>query len=243
MPDEQRVLLTHEQSLALLAQAQSGDEQAKETLIVRNTGLVRSIAKSFSGRGIEFEDLMQIGCLGLIKAIDNFDISFEVRFSTYAVPMIAGEIKRSLRDDGMIKVSRSVKENAIKIWRAAEQYKKERAEEADIATLSSLTGLEKEEIVYCQDAIRAPVSINEPVFSENKTELIDTIKSEEGLNIEDKMLIEELIGKLEPRERQIIFLRYFLDKTQSEIAGQMGVSQVQISRLLDKTLKKLREMA
>ena len=238
-------LLSHEETLLLLEAAKHGDAQAKETLVVRNMALVKSIVKGYLHRGVDFDDLMQIGSMGLVKAIDGYDASFNVRFSTYAVPMIAGEIKRFLRDDGIIKVSRSLKESAIKIFRAQEQLKKKLDREPTLEELAEETGIEREEIVEAMDAVREPVSLYEPMFedSDGKTQMMDTIAKDEGTELIDQLLLKEIIGKLGEREWQIIVLRFFRDKTQSEIAKIIGVSQVQVSRLLLKTLEKLKKAA
>lgn len=237
-------LLSHEEMLQLIDAAQQGDDEARETLVVRNIALVKSIVRGYLRRGVDFEDLMQIGSMGLIKAIAGYDPAFGVRFSTYAVPMISGEIKRFLRDDGMIKVSRFLKENAIKIMRASEQLKKKLGREPTLEELSEETEIEREEIVQSMEAVREPVSLSEPVFEENgKTTVLDTLVKDEDGELIDRLLVKELLGKLDARERQIILLRFFGDKTQSEIAQIIGVSQVQVSRLLQKTLDKLKDAA
>lgn len=240
-------LLTHEQTLKLIRAANAGDEEAKETLIIKNAALVRSIVKGFTARGAEYDDLYQTGLIGLLKAIEGYDEKYNVRFSTYAVPMIAGEIKRFLRDDGIIKVSRSLKENAVKIFRAQEKLKKELLREPLLSEISRETGLEPEEITQSLDAVREPVSIYEPVFSDGGdggAVIADTVAIEgEEQTVIDRLLIEKLLSELSEREKKIIILRFFRDKTQSEIAKNMGVSQVQISRIITKALKKLRDNA
>lgn len=238
-------LLTHEETLALLRRAKQGDEKAKETLVVKNIALVKSIVKGYLKRGAEYDDLMQIGAMGLIKAIDGFDTAYDVKFSTYAVPMIAGEIKRFLRDDGMIKVSRSLKENAVKIFRATEKLKKNLNREPDIGEIAEETGIEREEIVNSLEAVREPVSIYEPIFEnrDGKAELLDTLAVEDDNSMIDRLMVSELLSRLEEREKKIIQLRFFDDKTQGEIAKIIGISQVQVSRLLVRTLEKLRKAA
>lgn len=234
-------LLSHEDTLELIKLAKEGDKCAKEELTLKNIALVKSIVRGFLNRGIEYEDLVQIGTVGLLKAIDGYDAKFSVRFSTYAVPMIAGEIKRFLRDDGMVKVSRSIKEIAYKIYKAEESLKKSKGKDPTIEELAEELGIDKEEIVYAMDAVRSPVSLNAPVFEENdnNTELIDVLKDNPE-DMVDKIMLKEMLSRLSPREKQLIVLRYFGDKTQSEIAGILGVSQVQVSRLLNKTLEKMR---
>ena len=241
-------LISHEETLKLIIDAQHGDREAEETLVVKNAALVKSIVKGYVGRGAEYEDLFQTGCIGLIKAIKGYDSQYEVRFSTYAVPMISGEIKRFLRDDGIIKVSRSFKENAVKIYRAQEKLKRETGREPTLSELSKECGLTEEEITQSLDAVREPISIYEPMYNsdgDSKMLLVDTVASEEGTEnkVIDKLLLQKLMQELTERERKILLLRFFRDKTQSEIAGMMGVSQVQISRIITKSLEKLRKSA
>ena len=238
-------LLTHEETMQLIALAQHGDDSAREELVVRNMALVGSIVRGYLGRGAEYDDLMQIGSIGLIKAIDGYDAQFGVRFSKYAVPMISGEIKRFLRDDGIIKVSRSLKENALKIYRASESLKKSLGREPHISEIAEQTELDPEEIVHALEAVRSPISIYEPVYEDTGGNrlLLDTIAASGDDELIDKLLTGELISKLNDRERSIIYMRYFDDKTQSEIAKAIGVSQVQVSRLLNKALAKLRSIA
>ena len=241
-------LLSHEETLKLIIDSQNGDREAEETLVVKNAALVKSIVKGYVGRGAEYEDLFQTGCIGLIKAIKGYDSQYEVRFSTYAVPMISGEIKRFLRDDGIIKVSRSFKENAVKIYRAQEKLKRETGREPTLSELSKECGLTEEEITQSLDAVREPISIYEPMYNsdgDSQMLLVDTVASEEGTEnkVIDKLLLQKLMQELTERERKILLLRFFRDKTQSEIAGMMGVSQVQISRIITKSLEKLRKSA
>lgn len=236
-------MLSHEESLRLIKAAQHGNDDAKETMIIRNTALVKSIVKKFLNRGVEFEDLMQIGSLGLVKAVIGYDPKFEVRFSTYAVPMIAGEIKRFLRDDGIIKVSRSLREKSFEIFSLKERMKAELKREPTIEEIALRMEMSPEDIVFAIEAVRSPVSIYEPAFDDDssKTLLIDTMSVNNDNDMIDTILLKELIQKLEPKERQLIMLRYFSDKTQMEIAEILGVSQVQVSRLITKTLDKLRK--
>ena len=236
-------VLSHEESLRLIEAAQKGDIAAKETLVVRNTALVKSIVKKFLNRGVEFEDMMQIGSLGLIKAVKGYDAKFNVRFSTYAVPMIAGEIKRFLRDDGIIKVSRSLREKSFEIYNAKEALKNELKREPTIDEISQKLGMAPEDIVFAMEAVRNPVSIFEPAFEDegSKTLLIDTMSENTDNDMIDTILLKELIQKLDPKERQLIMLRFYSDKTQMEIAELLGVSQVQVSRLITKTIQKLKK--
>lgn len=236
-------LLTHEESLRLIRKAQKGDSAAQETLVVRNTALVKSIVKKFLNRGVEFDDLMQIGSLGLIKAIKGYDPSFDVRFSTYAVPMIAGEIKRFLRDDGIIKVSRSLREKSFEIFNVKERMKDELKREPTIDELAQKLQMSPEDIVFAMEAVRSPISIYEPAFDDDnsKTLLIDTMSEHNDNEMIDSILLKEMIHKLDPKERQLIMLRFYSDKTQMEIAEVLGVSQVQVSRLITKTINKLKK--
>lgn len=237
--------LPHEEVLALIRRAQVRDEAAMESLVRHNTALVKSIVKKYLGRGVEFDDLFQIGCLGLVKAIRNYDEQFNVRFSTYAVPMIAGEIKRFLRDDGMIKVSRSIKELATKAVAAQERLRRTLGGDPGILELAKEVDAEPEDIAVALEAVRPHVSLYEHVYDDgSEATLLDRMQLTDGsedTGVVDKILLKELLGQLEARERQLIVLRYFQDKTQSEIARLMGVSQVQISRLENRIISKLRD--
>lgn len=238
--------LPHGEVMALLRAAQGGDKEAMDELVRHNTALVKSIVKKYLGRGIEFDDLFQIGCLGLVKAIQNYDEAYNVRFSTYAVPMIAGEIKRFLRDDGMIKVSRSIKELAARAAAAQERLRRTLGGDPGIQELAREVDAAPEDIAVALEAVRPHVSLYERVYDDGSdATLMDRMQQEGGEEggVVDKILLKELLGQLEARERQLIVLRYFQDKTQSEIAQLMGVSQVQISRLENRIISKLREAA
>ena len=238
--------LSHDQTLELIAMAQTGDDAAQEALIINNAALVKSIVKKFTNRGTEYDDLYQIGCLGLVKAIRNFDSAYNVRFSTYAVPMIAGEIKRFLRDDGMIKVSRSLKEVAARAAAAQERLGRELGRDAGIAEIAKCIEEEVETVVMAMEAVRPHASIYEPAFGDDSDALLIDRVSGEGSEANDainRVLLKELLHSLDPRERQIIMLRYFSDKTQGEIAKTLGVSLVQVSRLENRILSNLRERA
>ncbi len=244
MPDTS--LLTHKQTQALIKRAQSGDEDAQEKLVLCNTALVRSIIKKYLGRGAEYDDLIQIGYLGLIKAIQNFDLSLGLRFSTYAVPMIVGEVKRFLRDDGMIKVSRSLKELAIRANSAQDILSTKLGRDARIQEIAAYIHEEAEDVAMALESVRPHISLYDPAYGDDSDTIIeDRIAGEddEAETAINHVLLKELLCILDPRERQIIMLRYFSDKTQGEIAKLLGVSQVQISRLENKILGKLREKA
>ena len=234
-----------ERTLALIAKAHQGDKEARNTLVEENIGLVYTIVRRFLGRGIEMEDLVQIGSIGLIKAIDKFDLSFEVRFSTYAVPMIAGEIKRFLRDDGMIKVSRPLKELAAKTGAARERLEFSLGREPTIEELAREVGASREEVAASLEAGAEVESIYRPVGrdEENGGCLMDRIaeKNSENDRVLNRMVLTALLKDLGEQEQQIILKRYFENKTQTVIASELGISQVQVSRLEKKILRQLRE--
>ncbi len=221
--------------------AKDGDKQAKEYIVNNNMGLVWSIVRKFLNRGTEAEDLFQIGCIGLIKAIEKFDISFDVKFSTYAVPMIMGEIKRHLRDDGIIKVSRSLKELAIKSKAVMDKLSKELCREPTVKEVAENLQVSVEELVMAMDANIAPESINAKIGDDGK-EMETILGYDEDMEqtVVNKIAIKEAMAHLSTRERQIIVLRYFKDKTQSQIAAQLGISQVQVSRIEKKVLSQMR---
>ncbi len=230
---------------ALIKRAQSGDSEALELLTKNNTGLIWSIVRKFGGRSVESEDLFQIGAIGLIKAINKFDPGFNVEFSTYAVPMIIGEMRRFLRDDGIIKVSRALKETAAAARAAQEKISARLGRDATSLEIAAETGKSPEEITLALEAVRRPESIYKSVNGDSDAPilLVDKLCPEE--NGEEKILsnvtLHEEIKKLPPRERQILLLRFYKEKTQSEVARIMGLSQVQISRIEKKTLTGLRK--
>lgn len=238
--------LTYDETTQLIALAQAGDQDALNTLVECNMALVRSIVKKYLNRGAEYDDLYQIGSMGLVKAIKNFDTGFDVRFSTYAVPMIAGEIKRYLRDDGMIKVSRSLKELAVRAAAAQRELSSKLGREAGVQEIAEHIGEDAESIALALDASRPHVSIYEPAYGDDGDALVMdkiTAGKDETDGALNRVMIRELMESLEPRERSIILMRYFRDKTQSEIAAVLGISQVQVSRLESRIIKKLREKA
>lgn len=228
----------------LLQRIHNGDKEAQDTMVEINMGLVHSVVKHFSGRGYEKEDLTQIGAIGLIKAIRKFDASYEVRFSTYAVPMIMGEIKRFIRDDGIIKISRTLKESAMRGYRAKEKLQKTLDREPTIGEIAQECNIDKDEILEAFEATAPPNSIYETVYNggDKEIKLIDTISGDDPQeNIINRVMISGILNKLEAREKQILVLRYFKGKTQAEIAEKIGVSQVQISRIEKRVVMKLRE--
>lgn len=220
---------------------------AREVLIEKNLGLVHHIVKRFLNRGVDAEDLFQIGCIGLMKAVDKFDLAFDVKFSTYAVPMISGEIKRFLRDDGLVKVSRSLKENGWKITRAREQFQHENGREPTLEEVAKVTGLSTEEVVMAMDAGAEVESIYRSIYQSDGNEiyLVDQIasKSNEKEKLLNHMLLKQLLSELAGEEKELIRLRYFQGKTQTEVAARLGISQVQVSRLEKRILRRMRERA
>lgn len=234
-------------TIALIQKSHAGDEKARAQLVEENTGLVWCIVKRFYGRGAEAEDLFQIGSIGLLKAIDKFDLSYDVKFSTYAVPMISGEIKRFLRDDGMIKVSRSLKELSYKAYLTKERMQDELGREPDIDELAVELHVEKEELVMALEAGGEVESLHKSVYQKDGNEIPLMDKLAENEEREERMLnhllLTQLLGELGKEERQLLYLRYFADKTQTEIGKEMGISQVQVSRMEKRILKTLREKA
>lgn len=234
----------YENTPELILKAKNGDKSAREKIIEQNLGLVHSIVKKFLGRGCDGEDLFQIGCIGIIKAVDKFDLSYNVRFSTYAVPMIMGEIKRFLRDDGMIKVSRSLKEIAGKACVTKETMEKELGREVTVGEIAERIGESAENVVMAMEAASPAESLYKSVHQGERGDiyLIDKLADEDGGEdgMVDRIALRQLIGKLCDRDRKIILLRYFKGKTQREISVILGISQVQVSRLEKKILSELR---
>lgn len=233
-----------DETLRLITQAHKGDKAARDRLVEENVGLVWSIVRRFAGKGCETEDLFQIGSIGLIKAIDKFDVSFDVCFSTYAVPMIAGEIRRFLRDDGMIKVSRSVKEMGIKVNAAREKLAGALGREPTLEEIAGSVGASREEVAASLEAGAQIESIDAPApgGEETSLSLLDRISGETGDNEEvlDRMVLKSLLRSLGTQERELIVRRYFYGQTQTKIAGLMGISQVQVSRMEKRILKQMR---
>lgn len=233
-----------EHTLALLRRAHEGDKAARDTLVEENLGLVWSIVRRFTGRGVEAEDLFQIGSIGLLKAIDKFDPGYEVQFSTYAVPMITGEIKRFLRDDGMVKVSRPLKELSWKAYAVRERLGRELGQEPSLSLIARELEVTMEELVMALDSGAEVESLQKTIYQGdgNDISLEDRLEERSGAQEQllDRILLEETLDKLEARERQIIYLRYFEDKTQTEIARELGISQVQVSRMEKKILRIMR---
>ena len=222
--------------------AQSGNKEALNRLISNNTGLIWNIVKRFNGRGYELEELYQIGCIGLLKSIKRFDISFEVQLSTYAVPYILGEIKRFIRDDGLIKVSRSTKELAVKIKAVQKEYFIQTGNDITINKLTERLKIDKEEIALALEASNPVESIYREESSEDDRLIIDRISSpvDEEKIITDRLALKEVLKELDERERQIIMLRYYKEKTQSQVGKILGITQVQVSRIERKVLDRMK---
>lgn len=235
-----------EHTMELLLRAKNGDKEAGELLVQENLGLVGSVVKRFEKRGYDRDDLFQIGAIGLMKAIEKFDFSYEVRFSTYAVPLVTGEIRRFLRDDGMMKVSRSIKESGWRVKKSREKLEQKLGRSVTMQELADDTGLSKEEIALAIDATEEVTSIYQTIYQSDGSELYlvdkvadDAPEEEELLN---RLTVQQLIGMLDPKEQQIIRLRYFEGKTQCNVADTMGMTQVQVSRMEKKILQKMRAM-
>ncbi|GGG19056.1 RNA polymerase sporulation sigma factor SigF [Paenibacillus aceti] len=227
----------------LIALSQAGDNVARDRLVNCNTRLVWSVVQRFMNRGYEPEDLFQIGCIGLLKSVDKFDLSYDVKFSTYAVPMIIGEIQRFLRDDGTLKVSRSLKEMANKVRKKKDELSKVLNRLPTVKEVAEELGVTPEDVVFAQEANKPPASIHETVFENDgdPITLMDQIADESQERWFDKLALHEAIDGLSERERLIVYLRYYRDQTQSEVAARLGISQVQVSRLEKKILQNIRD--
>ena len=250
-----------EETSVLIARSQAGEKEAREVLIENNLGLVRHIVRRFSGRGYDLEDLFQIGAIGLIKAIDKFDLSLGLKFSTYAVPMITGEIKRFIRDDGPVKVSRTIKENGMKVKLARQRLQAEEGREPTLQEIADQTGLSVEDVVLAMEACVEVESIYSAVYQDdgNEVYLVDKVvqgqsgavgrsavggcesEDREKEGVLNRMLLEQLLDSLKPSDRELICMRYFQNKTQMEIAASLGISQVQVSRMEKRILLSMRE--
>lgn len=238
-------MLSHEETMRLLSLAADGDDNATERLIAENTPLLKSIVKRYMGKHIEYDDLFQIAGIGLLKAIKNFKQDFNVRFSTYAVPMILGEIKRQMRDDGYIKVSRSLKSLSSKITRYMDEVIKQGNDDPTVEQIARHFDISPSDVVFALDATRLPVSLYETTSDKDgkQTELVDRLPTDEDRKMVQSLILKDMLSRLSERERKIIIYRFFRDMTQGEkIAEKMGVSQVQISRLETKILDKLKQM-
>lgn len=236
-------MLDNEEILRLVNLSQQGDQEAKTVLLEENSPLIKSLIKRFRDKGIEYDDLYQLGCIGFLKAIKNFKAEFGVKFSTYVVPMVIGEIKRFMRDDGLIKVSRALKSLNLQINKYIEQYVSKNQNKPSIEQLSKHFGVEEQEIIMAMDSSKMPISIYSPLDDDNESlNIIDRIEGEDDYNLKmlDSLALKSIIKTLNKREKRIILLRYYLDKTQSEIAKELKISQVQVSRLENKILTNLK---
>ncbi|WP_374723453.1 RNA polymerase sporulation sigma factor SigF [Calidifontibacillus erzurumensis] len=227
----------------LIERSQKGDQEARDLIVQKNMRLVWSVVQRFLNRGYEPDDLFQIGCIGLLKSVDKFDLSYDVKFSTYAVPMIIGEIQRFIRDDGTVKVSRSLKETGNKIRKVKDDLTKRLGRAPTITEIAKELGISPEDVVLAQEASRTPSSIHETVYENDgdPITLLDQIADNSEAKWFDKIALQEVIRGLDEREQLIVYLRYYKDQTQSEVAGRLGISQVQVSRLEKKILQQMKE--
>ncbi|NPV90364.1 MAG: RNA polymerase sporulation sigma factor SigF [Firmicutes bacterium] len=237
--------LKDEETAELLERAQQGDLEARERLIKCNLRLVFNLVQRFTHRGYEEEDLFQIGTIGLIKAIDKFDTSHQVKFSTYAVPMIIGEIRRFLRDDHPVKVSRSIKEVAFRVPRVKEELTKQQGREPTIGEIAEAMGMPREDVVGALEAIQHPTSIHETLYQDDGDPIfvLDQLTSDQALEHHwiDNLALKEVLERITEREKRVLFMRFFEDRTQSDVAKLLGLSQVQISRIERQALTKIKE--
>ena len=238
-------VLKNEETQALLLRAKAGDKQAREELIAGNLRLVLSVIQRFANRGENLDDLFQVGCIGLIKAIDNFNTDLDVRFSTYGVPMILGEVRRYLRDNSALRVSRAMRDTAYKVLQVRDKYLAENQREPTVEQIAQELGIPREEVVFAMDAIVDPVSLYEPVYSDNGDALcvMDQVKDSKNT---DEMWVERIalnqaVSRLSDRERKILALRFFQGKTQMEVSAEIGISQAQVSRLEKNALRQIRK--
>ena len=238
-------VLKNEETQALLRRAKAGDEGAREELIAGNLRLVLSVIQRFSNRGENADDLFQVGCIGLIKAIDNFNTDLDVKFSTYGVPMIVGEIRRYLRDNSAMRVSRAMRDTAYKVLQAKEAYMAKHQKEPTVEEIARELGIRREEVVFALDAILEPVSLYEPVYSDSGDTVcvMDQVKDSRN-NDEmwvERIALKEAVGHLTDRERKILSMRFFQGKTQMEVSAEIGISQAQVSRLEKHALRQIRK--
>ena len=238
-------VLKNEETIALLKKAKEGDMEAREKLIAGNLRLVLSVLQKFSGRGEHVDDLFQVGCIGLIKAIDHFNTDLDVRFSTYGVPMIVGEIRRYLRDNSAVRVSRSMRDTAYKVLQAKERYLSQHQKEPTVEELAQLVGIRREEVVFALDAIVDPVSLYEPVYSDGGDHICVMDQVKDNKNTDEHWLehiaLKEAISHLTERERRILSLRFFEGRTQMEVSAEVGISQAQVSRLEKNAIRQIRK--
>lgn len=240
--DKNEPFLKDEEVKELIRRSQEGDQGARNLIAEKNMRLVWSIVQRFLNRGYEADDLFQIGCIGLLKSVDKFDLSYDVKFSTYAVPMIIGEIQRFIRDDGTVKVSRSLKETGNKVRKKKDELSKTLGRDPTVTEIAEALDLPPEDIVMAQEAVRSPSSIHETVYENDgdPITLLDQMADESEGKWFDKIALNDAIRHLKERERLIVYLRYYKDQTQSEVAERLGISQVQVSRLEKKILMQIK---
>ena len=238
-------VLKNEETVALLKRTKEGDMAAREELIAGILRLVLSVIQKFSNRGENVDDLFQVGCIGLIKAIDNFNTDLDVRFSTYGVPMIVGEIRRYLRDNSSMRVSRSMRDTAYKVLQAKEKFMAEHQREPTMEEIAKILGLKREDVVFAMDAIMDPVSLYEPVYSDGGDAICVMDQVKDSKNTDESWLehiaLKEAISHLSDRERHILSLRFFEGRTQMEVSAEIGISQAQVSRLEKNAIWKIRK--
>ena len=238
-------MLPYSDTISLIKLAQEGDEEAKQKLIEENSPLVKSVIKRFKGKGIEYDDLYQLGCVGFLKAIKNFKTEYNVKFSTYAVPMVIGEIKRFMRDDGEIKVSRAIKSLNLKISKFIESFVKEHMRKPTTKEIAAELQIDESEVVFTMDSSKMPISMYTTLDDDSSHSqfLIDRFMQagENDDSVIDNISLKEALSSLDERDKKIVLLRFFRDKTQSEIASVLNISQVQVSRLECKIIEKMRE--
>ncbi|MEW8971757.1 RNA polymerase sporulation sigma factor SigF [Mesobacillus jeotgali] len=240
--DNSQTYLKDHEVKELILRSQQGDQAARDLIVQKNMRLVWSVVQRFLNRGYEPDDLFQIGSIGLLKSVDKFDLSYDVKFSTYAVPMIIGEIQRFIRDDGTVKVSRSLKETGNKIRKAKDELSKNFGRVPTVNEIAEFLELSPEDVIMAQEASRSPASIHETVYENDgdPITLLDQIDNGEEGRWFDKIALKEAINELDERERLIVYLRYYKDQTQSEVAVRLGISQVQVSRLEKKILQQMK---
>ena len=238
-------VLKGEETQALLRRVKEGDMAAREALIQGNLRLVLSVIQKFTNRGENADDLFQVGCIGLITAIDNFDVNLNVKFSTYGVPMIVGEIRRYLRDNSSMRVSRSMRDTAYKVLQAKEAYLAKHQKEPTVEEIAQIIGIRREDVVFALDAILEPVSLYEPVYSDSGDAIcvIDQVKDNKNTDERwtERIALKEAVGHLTERERKILSMRFFQGKTQMEVSTEIGISQAQVSRLEKNALRQIRK--
>ena len=238
-------ILSEQEKRDLLTRARAGDKEARQSMIEGNLRLVLSVVQRFSQRGENMDDLFQVGCIGLIKAIDNFDTSQNVRFSTYGVPMIIGEIRRYLRDNSSIRVSRSMRDTAYRVLQAREKLQREQQREPTVEQIARELGIRREEVVFAMDAVCDPVSLFEPIYSDGGDAVcvMDQVRDTKNTDEDwlEQIALKEAMARLSERERQILALRYSDGKTQMEVSSEIGISQAQVSRLEKNAIKSIKK--